>query len=429
MTKIQITAIVLLITAKAFLSTCEVALLSLRRSKVERDAATGDSRAQVLLTVIDDTYRYETALRVGATAIVVLVSMVVSSELAILLMPFSPWSAVTLFSVVVAALFFGEVLPRYLGTINPYWISRRVVHFVTAFEAATRPLLFPFIYTSETLLALVGARDPGEPEVSEEDIKSIVAEGKKSGVVEEGERQIIHRVFRLGDRLAVSIMTPRNHLVSLQALAPFQESLRSAVESRRAWLPVVGETTDEVLGIVAIHDLIALSLEGADGITKDVVHSRLVAPLRVPETTPLLTLLDMLRKERIHFAIIVDEYGGLAGIATLHDLVEAIVGEVGEIDDEAPYIIKRGDGSWLVDAQIDIDELWEQLAIPERSPFDDAEFHSLGGFIMSRLGHVPKESEKFEANGFEFEVVDMDRHRIDKVLVSKTDRAGGCIAG
>ena len=256
--------------------------------------------------------------------------------------------------------------------------------------------------------------------MSEEDIKSIVAEGKKSGVVEEGERQIFNRVFRLGDRLAVSIMTPRNHLIALQGMAPFKESLQTAVESRRAWLPVVGDTTDEVLGIVAIHDLMARSLEGAEGLTRDVVNSRLVAPLRVPETIPLLTLLDMLRKERIHFAIIVDEYGGLAGIATLHDLVEAIVGEVGEIDDEAPYIIRRSDGSWLVDAQIDIDELWEQLAIPERSPFDDAEFHSLGGFIMSRLGHVPKAAEKFEANGFEFEVVDMDRHRIDKVLVSKS---------
>ena len=172
-----------------------------------------------------------------------------------------------------------------------------------------------------------------------------------------------------------------------------------------------------MLGIVSARDLLDLQRSSPSGSTGEIVKNRLTTPVSAPDTAPLLNVIDSMRKERIHFAVIVDEYGAFAGVVTLHDVVEALIGEVGEIEDVNPNILKRPDGSFLVDAGVAIDDLWDELAISDESPYSDSEFHSLGGFIMSVLGRVPKEGERFSAHGYVFEVIDMDRHRIDKVLL------------
>jgi CBS domain containing-hemolysin-like protein len=256
-----------------------------------------------------------------------------------------------------------------------------------------------------------------EEQALEEDIRSLVEEGEKAGVIEEEEREIISRVFKLGDRPLPALMTPRSDVVFLPISCEPEDALTMALESRFSWFPSLGDTEDEVLGIVSIHDLVEAARD--TGASKRGLRELLVKPLEVPESITALDLLEKFREGSIHFAVIRDEYGGVAGIATLDDVLRMIVGDVGDPGEEVRMIVRRDDGSLLVDASSDVRNLFELLELNER--FDDAEsqFHSVGGFVMTSLGRIPKEGDFFEQDGFRFEVVDMDGKRIDKILVNK----------
>jgi putative hemolysin len=256
-----------------------------------------------------------------------------------------------------------------------------------------------------------------EEDALEEDIRSLVEEGEKAGVIEEEEREIISRVFKLGDRPLAALMTPRSEVVFLSISCELEQALSVALESRFSWFPVLGDTEDEVLGIVSIHDL-ARAVRQADP-SKRTLREFLVRPLEVPESISALELLEKFREGSIHFAIIRDEYGGVAGVATLDDVLRMIVGDVGDPGEEVRMIVRRDDGSLLVDASSDVENLFELLDLKERLDGLEGQFHSVGGFVMTSLGRIPKEGESFEQDGFRFEVIDMDGKRIDKVLVMK----------
>jgi putative hemolysin len=256
-----------------------------------------------------------------------------------------------------------------------------------------------------------------EEDALEEDIRSLVEEGEKAGVIEEEEREIISRVFKLGDRPLAALMTPRSEVVFLPISCELEQALGIALESRFSWFPVLGDTEDEVLGIVSIHDLVQ-ALRQADP-SRRTLRELLVKPLEVPESISALDLLEKFREGSIHFAIIRDEYGGVAGVATLDDVLRMIVGDVGDPGEEVRMIVRRDDGSLLVDASSDVDNLFELLELTERLDGLEGQFHSVGGFVMTSLGRIPKEGESFEQDGFRFEVVDMDGKRIDKILVMK----------
>lgn len=256
-----------------------------------------------------------------------------------------------------------------------------------------------------------------EEDALEEDIRSLVEEGEKAGVIEEEEREIISRVFRLGDRPLAALMTPRSEVVFLPISCELEQALGIALESRFSWFPVLGDTEDEVLGIVSIHELVQ-ALRQADP-SKRTLREFLVKPIEVPESITALDLLEKFREGSIHFAIIRDEYGGVVGVATLDDVLRMIVGDVGDPGEEVRMIIRRDDGSLLVDASSDVENLFELLELKERLAGLEGQFHSVGGFVMTSLGRIPKEGESFEQDGFRFEVVDMDGKRIDKILVMK----------
>jgi putative hemolysin len=256
-----------------------------------------------------------------------------------------------------------------------------------------------------------------EEEALEEDIRTLVEEGEKAGVIEEEERELISRVFKLGDRPLPALMTPRSDVVFLSISCEPEKALSIALESRFTWFPVLGDTEDEVLGIVSIHDLVD-AVRNTDA-PKRALRELLVKPLEVPESITALDLLEKFRAGSIHFAVIRDEYGGVAGIATLDDVLRMIVGDVGDPGEEVRMIVRRDDGSLLVDASSDVQNLFELLELTERSDELEGQFHSVGGFVMTSLGHIPKEGDFFEQDGFRFEVVDMDGKRIDKILVAK----------
>lgn len=254
-------------------------------------------------------------------------------------------------------------------------------------------------------------------EALEEDIRTLVEEGEKAGVIEEEEREIISRVFKLGDRPLAALMTPRSDVVFLPILCTPEGGLEVALESRLSWFPVLGENEDEVLGIVSIHDLVGAVRDPVAA--KKTLRELLVKSLEVPESMSALELLEKFREESIHFAVIRDEYGGVAGIATLDDVLRMIVGDVGESGEEEKLIVRREDGSLLVDASSDVENLFEYLQLKERLEGLEGQYHSVGGFVMTSLGRIPKEGDFFEQDGYRFEVVDMDGKRIDKIIVAR----------
>ena len=235
-------------------------------------------------------------------------------------------------------------------------------------------------------------------------------------MIEAGEKEIINRVFKLDDKPVASLMTPRADVVLVTVKEPVREILAQAAETRHSWFPVRGDSEDDIVGIVSVHDLMALDFEPQKfpGGLGDI----LVQPLQVPKSMTALKLLEQFRENSARFAVVRDEYGGVAGIVTVYDVLQVIVGDMSDDTSEERSIVEREDGTLLVDAGTDVQELFEVLGLSDELPFSSGEFHSLGGFIMTTLGYVPREGERFDAHGFTFEVIDMDNNRIDKVLVA-----------
>jgi len=276
------------------------------------------------------------------------------------------------------------------------------------------------LISGSTRLAIrvLGLRPPAEPPVTEEEIKVMMEQGTEAGVFEEAEHDIVKSIFKLGDRGVSALMKPRRDVVWLDvddALAENQKKLASSLYSR---FPVAQGSLDNVLGIVQTKDLLTRCLAGS----KMDLRENLRPPLFVPEGLPALRLLEMFKKSRTHMALIVDEYGGVEGLVTLNDILEDLVGDVASVDmPEERQVVKRPDGSLLIDGKLQIDDLKEALSIAKLPDDETGSYQTLGGLVMLQVGRVPVTGDAFELEGHRFEVVDMDGKRVDKVLVSKVE--------
>lgn len=328
------------------------------------------------------------------------------------------WAArgLTTIAVAVAAMLLGDILPGAYGARHPSLVASRLTRPVSVGLKALGPL--PRIVQRVTrLLTSRSESAASDPSASEDDIRHLAQEVHEAGVIEEGEREIIDRVFKLGERPVASVMTPRADVVALRFNEDPKILLETAVASGFSRFPVLGEGEDEVVGVVTLQSLASVVLEQqVPGARK--LDALLDVSLQVPESVSALQLLETFREKGQRFAIIVDEYGGFAGVATLTDVLEVLVGEIRSGEDESRLVVARPDGSLLVDSSMDVEDLFELLGLRTSRDPSSGEFHSLGGFIMTSLGHVPAEGESFESFGHRFEVVDMDGNRIDKVLVS-----------
>lgn len=309
------------------------------------------------------------------------------------------------------------VIPARLAERFPNHILRILSSSAHRCTRAARPLVAVVQGIGALVVPPAAEAEELEEEEIEEDIKSLVAEGEKAGVIEEEEKAIITRVFKLGDKPVLSVMTPRSDVVFLAASSTAEQALPAVVESRLTWFPVVGDVEDEVLGIVSIHDLLSSARLGTSSVVtlRELVESA----IEVPESMTALELLEEFREKKTHFAVIRDEYGSVCGVATVDDVLEVIVGEIGDSDGDGSSIVRRDDGSLLVDAASDVQNLFETLELQDHTGASEGQFHSVGGFIMTSLGRIPKVGDSFLYDGYRFEVVDMDGKRIDKVLVVK----------
>jgi putative hemolysin len=269
--------------------------------------------------------------------------------------------------------------------------------------------------SSDFLMASLGIRKAKESVVSEEEVRVLIDEGLSAGIFKKAEKEMVEGVFELDEQTAGDLMTPRARMIWLSLDDADEENWRRIAGSGHSHFPVYQETRDNVIGMVSVKSLWAnLSLAG-----RVELRALVTPPLYVPNAMPAGKLIEEFKKSGKHIALVVDEFGGLQGLVTLNDVMMAIVGNLPEREQRhEPKAMRRQDGSWLIDAMLDIDETKKSLGIDEDLPGEEINRYStLGGFILSQLGHIPREGEKFHWDRFDFEVLDMDRQRIDKVLI------------
>jgi putative hemolysin len=302
----------------------------------------------------------------------------------------------------------GELVPKRLALQNSETVAANIAGVMSFISILLTPFVWLLEKSTDLVLGLMGTKPPQEPEVTEEEILVQLDQGTQAGVFEESEQDMVEGVFSLSDRRINSLMTPRNEIVWLDIADKPAEIRNKIAQSAYSRFPVCEDSLDHILGVVKAKDvLLADIIDGKQ--LKDIAR----APLFIPETAFGSVALEMFKEGNAEIMLVVDEFGVVQGLVTIFDLIEEIVGEVGE---DEPQATQRQDGSWLLDGMLNVDDFKEIFNI--RKLPDEEEYETLGGFVMTRLGHIPKASDEFEWNGMCFEVMDMDGKRVDKVLVT-----------
>ncbi len=405
----------------------EIALVSSRKSRLEAAARNGDSSAKAALNLANSPNRFLSTVQIGITLIGLLTGMYSGDNItadfkAIIekiefLKPYSNTLAVgsVLVFITYLSLVLGELVPKRVGMANPEAISKFMATPMNLLSKVTAPFIALLSISSDVIIKILNIK-PSENSVTEEEIKSLIQEGTSGGVFEEIEQEIVHNVFQLGDKKVTSLMTNRQEITWLDIEDTPEENKAKILESRHSIYPVCRNTVDDVVGLIYVKDLIAADIEDqlAD------MNSIMREPVYLPESNKAYQALEKFKEQRVYFGIIVDEYGGLLGVVTMHDIMDALVGDISEDIEESSEIVKREDGSFLIDAQLPFDDFLQyfEVNMSEQDRRELIGFNTLGGFVLHILENIPKVGEKFDWKYFHFEVMDMDRSRIDKLLVT-----------
>jgi putative hemolysin len=429
----EILLILLLILANGIFSGSEMAIVSARKARLEQLADEGNRKARLALKLANAPNDFLSTVQIGITLIGILSGAVGGATLALRFKSFlqsipslAPHSESLSLGIVVTlitylSLVLGELVPKRLALNNPEDIACTVARPMRLLAKGTAPLVHLLSSSTDGLLKLLGIQLTQEVTVTEEEIRLLLEQGTRAGLFEEAEQEMVSRVFRLGDRPVKSLMTPRTAITWLDIDAPMEETQREMLESPHSRFPVAQGSLDHCLGIVRIKDFLTASLSG------NVVDLRnlLQSPLFFAENTRALDVLEIFRQSGTHFALITDEFGGIEGLVTLNDVVEAIVGNLPSDDLDEPGIVQREDGSWLVDGLIAVEELKELLDHEELPDEEKGHYQTLAGFVLTMLGRIPAAGQHFDWGGFRFEVMDMDGARVDKVLVTPIQAEDG----
>jgi putative hemolysin len=442
--------ILVLILANGLFSGSEIAVVSARKVRLQQRAEQGDRRARSALQLANAPNDFLSTVQIGITLIGILSGAVGGATLARRLqqlladVPGIGGSAEAISVVLVVgvitylSLVIGELLPKRIALNHPEAIACAVAGPMRRLARLSAPLVSVLGRSTEGLLALLGIGASGEPDLTEEEIKALIRQGAEAGVFEEAEHEMVQRVFRLGDRSIRAFMTPRTEITWLDAEASPEEQLETVIGSGHSRLPVGRGRLDACQGVLRTsHYLVAERLVRRAGPTAPEGTSAgatpgaavdlaplLQPPLFVASSTRALEVIEQFRRSGSHIALVSDEFGGIEGLVTVTDLMEAIVGDLPSAEDEeGPAVLQRQDGSWLVDGLLEIEAFKELVAKSRLEGESDGSFHTVGGFAMHRLGHIPRTGEIFVASGLRFEIVDMDGNRVDKLLVARIEPA------
>ena len=425
----DVVLLVFLVFLNGILAMSEIAVVSSRKSRLQKLADDGSPGAGSALELSNEPSAFLSTVQVGITTVGILSGALGEGALADpltqwfsgfqVLEPYARGLALTL--VVVGLTYFsvvvGELVPKRLGLMAPEAIAALIAAPMNMLARVTRPVVWLLSSSSSLLLRLIGARHRGDPTVTNDEINVLMEQGAEAGVFHESEQAIVSNVLRLDEQRIGAIMTHRNDIYVLDLDEPEDEIRSRLAESAYTRIVVCRDGLEHIVGILRTADLLKLALAGE----KLDVERFLRPPLYVPEGVTTTHLLESFRKARQQCALIVDEYGELQGLVTLTDVLTSIVGELPSSDiSEEQDIVARADGSWLVDGSVAIERLKSVMDIEDDLPGEDENaFNTLGGLVMYVLGRIPAVTDHFEVAGCRFEVIDMDKNRVDKVLLSK----------
>jgi putative hemolysin len=424
----EVFVLLALVLANGVFAMSEMAVVSSRPVNLRQLADAGRPGAAAAHALSANPGQFLSTVQVGITLIGIFMGAFGEATLAAKLEPLlgrvallAPYArelsvGVVVLGIAYLSLVLGELMPKRLALHAPEAIAARIARPMRWLSIAMLPFVKLLTLSTEGLLRLLGVRERVRQTVTEAEIDGLMKIGAETGVFERAESELVSRVLRLDAQSVGAIMTPRMEIVYLDADAPFEDNLRIIWDQGYTRLPVRGGPRRETLGVLDTLDLLDPALKNRPlGI-----RAHLRPALFVPETVHVIRLLELFRQHKERLALVVDEYGELQGLVTLTDVLEAIVGEVPEADDtEDPDVVQRDDGTLLVDGGVSLARLREAVGRPLELPEGEAgEYQTLGGLVMARLDRVPRAGDRFELAGLRFEVIDMDRRRVDKVLVS-----------
>ncbi|MDR3223444.1 MAG: hemolysin family protein [Methanobrevibacter sp.] len=424
---LEISILIILIIITGLLSMAELAIAASRKVKLEKMKRDGVKHAQTVINLMQNPNEYLSSIQMGITLIGILTGVIggstISKPLETILeeynIPFGNIFAILL--VVVITTYFtmviGELVPKRIALNNPEKIAIKIAKFTTILSKISTPIVIILSKSTDFTLKIIGSKKTERDLATEDEIKLLIKEGIKAGTIEKEEEDIIKRVFRLDEEKVDMLMTPKKDIIWIDLGEGYDKLKKTIIESERSIFPVARDDIDNVLGVVQTKDILS-SLLSEEELN---IESYIKKPLIVPENLSTLSILKLLKenKEYVHIALVVDEYGNVEGLITLNDILEGIVGDIPGIDEtDEPKIVKRKDGSWLIDGGFGIDNFKDFFKIDEHMPQEHEDgYTTLAGFILSYLERLPELGETFSWSNFKFEVVDMDGHIIDKVLI------------
>ena len=419
---LEVFILLLLILINGLLVMSEIALVSARKGRLESLANKGDRRARAALTLAENPEKFLSTAQIFITLISILTGVYSGEKFSHhfqpfferfdVLRPYSNTIATVLIVIIVTflSIIIGELIPKRMGMLRAEKIARLVAGPMNVLSVITYPIVWLLSAISNLVFKIFNIKKSNDSAVTEEEIKAMINEGSEHGTIEEEEKEIIERIFHLGDRNITSLMTHRTDITWLDMNDTVQEVKDRFDSIIYSSYPVCEETVDNIRGIIHIKDLLKAP---PDMILKDLAKPALF----VPENNTAYQLLEKFKETKIHSCFIVNEYGTLEGMITLNDILEAIVGDVPQTGQDEYEIVERKDGTFLVDAQIPFFDFLSHFEKTDWANEEGHDFDTLAGFVLHELEHIPVTGESFEWRGFDIEVLDMDGQRIDKLLV------------
>lgn len=417
--------LVILILINAFFSASEIAILTLNPNKVKKRADEGDQIAKKLMQLLNEPAGFLATIQVGVTLAGFLSSAFAADIFADRLyqaigleLPLIRTASVVMVTVILSyfSLVLGELVPKRIAQHNPEKLANSVAGLITGLKTALKPFVFLLTCSTNIVLRILGI-DPKQTDksITEEEIRLMVDVGQESGNIHEEEKEMINRIFEFNDKEVSEIMTHRTNIVSLSVDADYSEVLDVAIHEKYTRIPVYEGSIDNIIGVLHIKDLL---YHAAEGLSQPFsLRNMIRPPYFVPESKKIDELFREMQRDHAQLAIVIDEYGGTAGIVTIEDLLEEIVGNIqDEYDEEEQEIVQSGERTWVVAGLADLDEVGDVIGFE----FPEDDFDTLGGFVISLLGRIPEENEMpvVKYKNLQLKVLGMEEKRVSKVEIT-----------
>lgn len=424
----EIIVILLLIACNGVFAMAEIAIVTARRAKLQKLAHEGNKNAKTALYLSENQSEFLSTVSIGITLIGILAGAYGASSLSEplaavlqqipLIAPFSKVIAFILVVVLITflSLVFGEIVPKRIALLYSQQIAVTLSPLMKFFSEITVPLVSLLSISTDFILRSLNIKPTGESQISDEEVKLLIREGTRTGIFEAAEQDIVERTFRLSDKQAKHFMLPRSEIDWIDIDASFRTIRNTISKEVHSYYPVCNGSLDKIIGIVHTEEVLTNFLLSEKIDLQRALHK----PQLIPESMPAFKLLELFKKSGIHIALVIDEYGSIQGLITLTDILEEIVGDIPEADELGEKdIMKRDDNSWLVNGLVPVDDFKDFFHIRKLPGEKTGLYHTVGGFVMNRLGKIPITGDKIQWENLKFEIVDMDENRIDKIMVTR----------